>query len=126
MDPADLHRRNEELAATVAQQQRVIEVLSKQVGKLLDDVARLTKKPAKGKAKKAAPSPELEASTTEPPPKPPEPAERRSAEKAGGVPRRGALPEGLPRDVDGHALPVVTCCATPWLEARDPTRPRAT
>ncbi len=120
MDPADLHRRNEELAATVAQQQRVIEVLSKQVGKLLDDVARLTKKPAKGKAKKAAPSRELEASTTEPPPKPPEPAERRSAEKAGGVPRRGALPEGLPRDVDGHALPVVTCCATPWLEARDP------
>ena len=43
----------EELRVVVAQQKRVIEVLSKQVGKLLDDVARLTKKPAKGKAKKA-------------------------------------------------------------------------
>ena len=35
------------------------------------------------------------------------------------MPRRGALPEGLRRDVDGHALPAVTCCGTPWLEARD-------
>jgi uncharacterized coiled-coil protein SlyX len=96
MDPADLHRRNEELAATVAQQQRVIEVLSKQVGKLLDDVARLTKKPAKGKAKKAAPSRELEASTTEPPPKPPR-ARRATLRREGGwgapagcAPRRAA------------------------------------
>jgi hypothetical protein len=119
MDPADLARKNEALAATVAQQQRVIEVLSKQVGKLLDDVARLTKKPPKGKPKKKESEPSSpDASTTTPPPKLPEPAERRPIEKPGGVPRRSALPEGLPRYTRG--LPPVTCCENPWLETRDP------
>jgi transposase len=120
MDPVDLARQNEELRAALAQQKRVIEVLSKQVGKLLDDVARLTKKRPKGKPKKESERSSPDASTTTPPPKPPEPAERRPIEKPGGVPRRSALPEGLPRDIDTRGLPPVTCCENPWLEARDP------
>jgi transposase len=112
----------DELRAVVAQQKRVIDVLTQQVGKLLDEVAHLTKKSGKGKARKkeTPPSSSGEAGSSEPPPKPPAASERKASEKPSGVPRRGPLPADLPRHVDEQPLPMVACCATPLLEARDP------
>ena len=124
MDPKKLAAENEALRAELAQQKRAVSALAQQVTKLLDEVARLTKKPrkAKGKDRKKESATEGSEGSSEPPPKPPGRAEReKSTAPAGPGPRRGPLPDHLPRNTDVHPLPkVIGCCATPWLEARDP------
>lgn len=111
---------NETLRAELAQQKRLVSVLTQQVGKLLDEVAKLTPKPRQKSKKQAAP-PEDPGDDPEPAPTAPPRAERQTAEATGATPRRGPLPEHLPRHTDPRPLPAqVACCATPLLESRDP------
>ena len=118
----DTDRRIEELEAQLAQRDRLIEHLSTQVARLLDEVAKLTKKPSRGRKRRK----EREAKTAgrnedgDPPKAPPRDDDvDEDADK--GVPRREPLPDHLERHVEEHAVdPGVTCCATPVLEERDP------
>ncbi len=121
----DADRRNEYLEAQLAQRDRLIENLSNQVAKLLDEVAKLKKKkqkkPSRGRKRRKEREARAKGRTDdEEPPKAPA---RDEPDDDGdkGVPRRGAIPEHLERHVEEHGLSVdVGCCSSPLLEARDP------
>lgn len=121
MDPRDLLAENERLRSELTQQKRLVGVLTGQVTRLLDEVAKLTKKKDKKTAKEAAVSPDAPTDAP-PPPKPPGRQERSSnaGNGDGGKPRRQPPPDHLPRDLQVETVGTVTCCASPMLEARDP------
>jgi transposase len=122
MPQSDADRRIEELEAQLAQQRRLNDHLSKQVARLLDEVAKLTKKPSRGRERRK----EREAKAAgrkedgDPPEAPPRDAEVDTGTEQ-GVPRREPIPDHLERHVEEHSLDsAVTCCHTPVLEERDP------
>mgnify|MGYP002631864986 CR=1 FL=1 len=122
MPQSDADRRIEELEAQLAQQRRLNDHLSKQVARLLDEVAKLTKKPSRGRKRRK----EREAKAAgrkedgDPPEAPPRDAEVDTGTEQ-GVPRREPIPDHLERHVEEHSLDsAVTCCHTPVLEERDP------
>lgn len=122
MPRSDTDRRIEELEAQLAQRDRLNDHLSRQLAKLLDEVAKLKKKPSRGRKRKK----EKEARAAgrkeegEPPTAPPRDADVK-ADTEKGVPRRKPLPDQLERHIEEHALEAgVTCCGTPLLEERDP------
>ena len=100
----------------------MIEHLTKQVAQLLDEVAKLTKKPSRGRKRRK--EREARAKTRGEKGEAPQ-APARDDEPDGdgkkGIPRRGPLSEHLERQVEEHELSSdVTCCSTPLLEQRDP------
>jgi uncharacterized coiled-coil protein SlyX len=102
MPQSDADRRIEELEAQLAQQRRLNDHLSKQVARLLDEVAKLTKKPSRGRKRRK----EREAKAAgrkedgDPPEAPPRDAEVDTGTEQ-GVPRREPTPpsskSGIPR-----------------------------
>jgi len=124
MSRDDTVRRIERLEAELAQRDRLIGHLKAQVAKLLDEVAKLTKKPARGRKRRKQREAKAagKAGLKEEPPKPPERSLQDAPEEPKGTPRRGPLPEHLERKVEERSIDsdAVRCCATPVLEARDP------
>lgn len=125
-DPSE--RKIEDLEAGLAQQKRLVESLSQQVATLLDEVARLSKKPSRGRkrrkereAKIAATAAAKAKATEHAPTAPARDEDDEDGPAAAGVPRRGPISEELERDTEAHELDDdVSCCHSPVLEARDP------
>ena len=127
MDKDALARENDVLRAESTQQKRLIAALTKQLATLLDEVAKLTKKPPdkrkKGRSEGKAPTTPESGEEGGEAPKPPARAQRDKPDPpAGAGPRRGPLPDHLERDVTPYPLDpnIVPCCSTPLLEQRDP------
>ena len=114
----------EQLRAELAQQRRLNAMLQKQVIKLLDEVARLSKKPRRKRRKKPTSQAKADKDPGKgDPPQAPTRSKPDSEETAEPeTPRRGPLSEELERHVEEHAVDedAVECCSTPLLEARDP------
>jgi transposase len=119
MDPRELAEENERLRARVAQQERQNRLLAEQVTRLLDEVAKLTKK-SKKKGEKAPHHEPTPSSDAAPAPKPPERSKSSSTNGDGGRPRRQPPPDHLERVVQPEPLGTPSCCAFPLLEAREP------
>jgi len=122
MPRSDADRRIEELEAQLAQRDRMIEHLTKQVSQLLDEVAKLTKKPSRGRKRRKEREARTKARKEQgAPPQAPARDDEPDGDGEKGVPRRGPLSDHLERRVEEHALSSdVTCCSTPLLEERDP------
>lgn len=125
MSSDDSTRRIEELEAELAQRDRLISGLQNQMAELLDQVAKLIESDKKkGNAKKRRKKKSRSTSDASAKDAPKPPARRHDDEDVGpkGTPRRGPLPEDLPREVDEHPIDPgqVECCATPLLEEMDP------
>lgn len=121
MPPSDDRKRTEELEAELAQRDRLIENLSNQVAKLLDEVAKLKKKPSRGrKRRKEREERAAQRKEDGEPPKPPPRDAETEGDAEKGVPRREPLPDHLERHVEEHPIEAVACCSAPVLEARDP------
>ena len=125
MSSDDLTRENQQLRAELAQRDRLILGLQNQMAKLLDQVAKLVeadkKKGRTKRARKRKSKPSSDASP-EDAPKPPDRSDDDDDAGPKGTPRRGPLPQDLPREVDEHPIDPdrVECCATPLLEGMDP------
>jgi transposase len=125
MNRDDTSRKVEQLEAELAQRDRLISGLQSQVAKLLDQVSKLLEadKKKKGRSKKGRKkrTPSSDDSKEEAP-KPPARSGDDDPPEPKGTPRRGPLPDGLPRDVDEHPVDPgrVECCAAPLLEERAP------
>jgi transposase len=125
MSRDDTDRRIERLEAELAQRDRLIGHLQNQVAHLVDQVAKLAKKPLRGRNRRKRREAKAAAKATskeEEPPKPPKRAPRGEPDEPKGTPRRGPLSPDLERKVDEHPIDAdtVQCCRTPLLEARDP------
>ena len=122
MAQSETERRIQELEAELAQRDRVIEHLSRQVSKLLDEIAKLKKKPSRGRKRRK--EREAKAAGRKDEGDPPQAPPRDDAADAGidkKVPRREPISDHLERHVEEHPLdPAVGCCGTPILEQRDP------
>lgn len=124
MTREDAERKIARLEAELAQRDRLLEGLYKQVAKLLDEVARLSKQPSRGRARRK----EREAKTARKrdadadPPTPPDRDEDDDDDSPKGVPRREPIDGDLERDLEEHPLDPnkVSCCPTPLLESREP------
>ena len=124
MSHDDYTREIEQLRAELAQRDRLISGLQNQMAKLLDEVAKLIEvDKKKGRAKKGRKKskPTSDASP-ENAPKPPDRSDHDDDAGPKGTPRRGPLPEGLPREKDEHPIDPdkIECCATPLLEEMAP------
>lgn len=125
MSRDDADRRIEQLEAELAQRDRLLGHLQQQVTKLLNEVAKLSKKPSRGRKRRKEREAKAKAQADpqeQDPPKPPERTAREESKDPKGTPRRGPLPDHLERHVENHPLDegAVECCAAPVLEARDP------
>jgi uncharacterized coiled-coil protein SlyX len=114
MPRSDAERRIEELEAQLAQRDRLIEHLSKQVEQLRDEVAKLTKKPSRGRKRRKEREARAKARQEEgDPPQAPARDDVTEGNNEKGVPRRGPIADHLEREVEEHDLSSdVTCCST--------------
>jgi transposase len=116
-------RRIEQLEAELAQRDRLISGLQNQMAKLLDQVAKLVEADKKkGKAKRGRKT--TKAAAHKPAEDAPKPPDRSDDDDTGpkGTPRRGPLPEDLPREEEQRPVDLnkVECCLTPLLQEMDP------
>ena len=124
MNRDDDAKRIEQLEAELAHQRRLNATLQDQLSKVLDQVARLLeadKKKSRKKGRKRTSRAAGRGASGEPP-KPPDRSEDDDPPGPKGTPRRGPLPEDLPREVERHELDPdsAECCAAPLLEVLDP------
>ena len=118
---SDDSSRIEQLEAELAQRDRLVDGLQRQLAKVLDELTRIkaeldkkSKKKKKKKKPKKKTVPKTGAASTAP--QPPERDQKTRPEKEKEVPRRGPLPDHFERTTEQHQATPQGCCSHPQVQ----------